>query len=172
MPTLEEMENIKSESEAVLDRRGWYKFHGENYYHYGYETGQCTFIVEAYRFDERFKEGYLPIINSIMTQLEHTWLIYESERKWVNYLEPEILAIQNLFTSSTCLCLLGELQGRKEDMYEEIRGELLQQIDENTYDKNICVLSKPFQERISKRKKQEQLPLSAPVKDDTRKTHY
>jgi hypothetical protein len=152
MPTPEEFADIRSESEAVLDKMGWYKFRGETYYHYGYETGQCTFIVEANRLDEQFKEGYLPILNNTMTQLEHTWLIYESERNWVNYLEPEILSIQNLVASSTCLCLLGEMKGRKKAMYEEIRNELLQEISENTYDENMCVFSKPFEERIKARR--------------------
>jgi len=174
MPTPKEIIEVRSEGEAVVRREGWYQYVGENYYHYGYETGECSFLVESLCshdcFDEQFRKGYLPIINNTMTQLEHTWLIYEQERDWVYYLEPEILSIQSFFTSPTCLWVIGEMEGRKKELYQEIRNELLQQIEEGTYDENICVLSLPFQRRMAKRKEREGASHTEPSAHHTQNT--
>ncbi len=172
MPTPKEIEEIRAESETILKKEGWYQFPGEDYYNYGYERGECSFVVKSSCFkdcfDEQFQEGYLPVIKDTMSQLEHTWLIYDEKREWVYFLEPELLSIQPYFVSPTCLYVLSELKSRKEELYEEIRKELLQEIAEGTYDESICVLSKSFRERIVKRKqKQEasQMELIAPSKE-------
>lgn len=159
MPTPEEIKELDMKSlgeEGLLwDKYGTNRFGNENYYNSGYENGECTFMVEAafsnVQFDEHFQEDYLPIINRTMTDLEHMWILQSPESRKEND-APEIFWFDRFLVSPACIQLLEDMSWRKPEKYEEIRNEILRQLEEGTYDENICVLSLPFQRRLARRK--------------------
>jgi len=126
------------------------QFDQKIYYYNGYEEGACTLIVEplvdSQEIDKIFREHILSIVRSTMTEMEHEWLLTNPE----SY-TPEYILVECVSVSSSCLQLLDIMKGEDPKQYEEIRSELLREIEEGTYER-VCVFSKPFQKKLLRRK--------------------
>jgi hypothetical protein len=155
------------DSGLLWDKYGTNRLGKETYYYYGYEKGECTFFADPTSnpdsLNQHFQENILPIISRTFTELEHQWILKVNVSEPV----PQYLALQPAVSSSVCLELLELMHSIHPDRYEEIRNELLQEIQEGSYDPQMCVFSKPFQERIAKRKKEQEASRNGAAVDST-----
>ena len=158
MPTPQELkgQGIKSPigDGRVWEKHGKNQFGRESYYHYGYERGECTFVVQANSdrdWNEDFQENIVPIVSKTMTEIEHHWILTNPKY----YLPPDYIMFYTDVASSACFRVAEVMRGSNPEQYEEIRNELLREIEEGTYEK-ICVFSKSFQEKLARRREQEQ----------------
>jgi hypothetical protein len=155
MPTPQEVKALTRESFGdkglLWERYGKNRFGQESYYHYGYEKGECTFFVDPSNdpsdLNESFRKYLLPAISHALTELEHQWIIYD-----IQEMPPNLLVLSPAVSSSICLELLDIMRSPTyRDRREEIRNELIKEKEEGTYER-ICVFSKPFQEKLARRK--------------------
>jgi hypothetical protein len=156
MPTPQELKGQGMKSPVgdgkVWEKYGRNQFGEESYYYYGFEKGECTFVVKSNtrgtNWDEKFKDNMIPIINKTMTSIEHHWILANPEY----YPPPQVVTFQFDSASSPCVDLAEVMSWLRPEQLEEIRNELLQEIEEGTYDENMSVFSKPFQEKMKARK--------------------
>ncbi|GAB4332287.1 MAG: hypothetical protein Kow0099_04110 [Candidatus Abyssubacteria bacterium] len=158
MPALEQLQ-LEASPTGHASVWGEYlrqRYGDQSYYHYGFDKGECTFVVETtgrgWELDQHFYEYILPILSGTMTDFEHEWIIKNVES---SRYPPEYLVFQSIVASSMCLELVNIMKVEAPDRYEEIRNELLKEMEEGTYEK-ICVFSKPFQEKLARRREQDQ----------------
>lgn len=154
-PSPTEIREIRSDGQSVWESYGKNRYGEERYYHYGYDDGECTFVVEGIHrgavVNECFERAYLDAFTAAHLELEHAWLLSGDDcGKELDY--PELLLMEDFASISTCVQTLEELKWRRPELYHQIRNELQMEIEEGSYEK-ICVLSKPFQEKMAGRTK-------------------
>lgn len=157
MPNPTELRSITYDKELVWEKYGKNRYGKERHYHYSYECGECTFVVEGIHtgaiLDECFMDVYINVFKKTHVALEHEWLLTGNEcSKKLDY--PELILIEDFVSSSACVQTLEFLKLQRPELYRQIRTELQLEIEEGSYEE-ICVLSKAFREKMAKRKEKE-----------------
>lgn len=133
----------------IWENWGRNRFGRENYYYYGYENGNCTFVAEAIigsTMPSSKNPRVFDSISSTVTHIENEWIIQNETNRTAGDTLPSVLIFGSTAIGSPCLQLIKDIEVSE---YKRIRAELLRMKAEANGSDEICVFSEPFKLRIA-----------------------